>query len=291
MIYIVTHPKSNIHPLMGELFRKSLKDNGYDVEHSKTKDIGAVPCESGDTCIVVGAGRYIDFNESHKKNGVIYVLWQTEQLPIKEIIGVGLNRLQTLEKILPYYEYYFEYNQIHIPFMESRGWKVDGFIPLGYHKSIDYTKVFYRVNPEWDAIFIGGMHGRRIDLVKSLADKCKLHPKTKAWGDGFYKAIYEAKIGLNIHLEDIDTFESWRIINYLCNKRLVISEPIVGLEPFVNREHLIVSARDEFIGTVRKCSKEFEKFTQIAKDGYDFVRKSYRFNDMTKKMVDIIGSN
>jgi hypothetical protein len=288
MIYIVTHPKSNIHPLIGELFLNSLQDNGYEVKHTKTIAISTVPCKIGDTCIVVGAGRYIDFNEEQKKSGVIYVLWQTEQLPLKEIIGVGLSRLQTLERILPYYEYYFEYNQVHIPFMESRGWTVNGCIPLGYHKSIDYTKRFKKVNPDYDAIFIGGLRGRRINLLKSLANKCKLHPKTNAWGDGFYKAIYEANIGLNIHLENIDTFESWRIINFLCNKRLIISEPIVGLEPFVNREHLIISPRDEFIGAVRKCSREFKKYRMIAKEGYNFVRNNYRFNDMTKKMMEIL---
>jgi len=289
MIYIVSHPKSRIHPLIGELFRESLQDNGYEVRHNKfSSDIIQVPCESGDTCIVVGAGRYLNFNKEKKNSGVTYVLWQTEQLPINKIVGVGLSRLQTLERILPYYEFYFEYNKIHIPFMESRGWKVDGCIPLGYHKSIDYTRKFKKVNPEWDAIFIGGLRGRRAGLVKSLKDKCKLHPKSQAWGAGFYKAIHEANIGLNIHLENIDTFESWRIINYLCNKRLVISEPIVGLEPFIHRKHLIISPRDEFIGTVWKYSNKIAKLRRIANDGYNFIKTSYKFNDMTKKMMEII---
>jgi len=291
MIYIITHPKSIVLFPIGQIFYNSLKDNGYKVEHFQLREINDYLYKEGDFVIIIGAGRFPNFNVEQKQENVKYVLWQSEQLPIKcdelEKSEVGKKRLSTLEKLLPYYDYYFDYYPSQISFMEKRGWKVDGCVPLGYHETLDYTDKF-DLEIKWDVVFMGTMSERRKKQFESIKKRCNVFPNNSSWGLDFYKILYQTKIGLNIHFEYLDTLEFWRILNYLCNKKLIVSEIIVSPEPLIDGQHFIMARRDEFVDVVDQTVKNYEELKHIAVCGYDFIKNEYKFNDMTKKMIGII---
>ncbi len=292
MIYIISHKNSKVCDSLGNLFRRSFADNKCDVQHVRIERIDDHPYKSGDVCIIIGAGRFPEFHKKQKKKGVTYALWQTEMLPTTnaelENSKIAKYRLTTLEKVLPYYDYYFEHYRLHIPFMKNRGWTVHDYIPLGYHSSLDYTTKFDDLSNKWDALFVGSVYyvDRRKKQLQLINECCNLRPSTAAWDDEYYKAILQSRIGLNIHFENINTFESWRIMNLMCNKRLVISEPILNSQPLISGKHFISAEPKKFPSVVCKCAKNFDKYQPIAEAGYKFIKKNLKFNDATKIMIE-----
>jgi hypothetical protein len=292
MIYVISHKESKVCESLGNLFRASLRDNKYKVRHIRLKKISKQLYEPGDICIVIGAARFSNFSEEDKISGVRYALWQTEMLPTttKELnqSKVATSRLVGLEKILPYYDFYFEHYLLHHAFMSNRGWTIHGCIPLGYHRSLDYTEKFGSQTMKWDALFVGSKSKRRLSQLELIRRQCKLCPTIAVWDVDYYKLILQTKIGLNIHFEDIDTFESWRIMNLMCNRRLVISEPILKSNPLVSGKHFMSASRKDFPNVVGECAKNFSKYQHIADAGYQFIKSTFKFNDSTKKMVERI---
>ena len=291
MIYILTHPKSIVLFPIGEVFYNSLKDNGYNVKHLQLMEINDYFYDNGDFVIVIGAGRFPNFNNKQKQENVKYILWQSEQLPMKyeelEKSEVGKKRLNTLEKLLPFYDFYFDYYLSQISFMRERGWKVDGCVPLGYHKTLDYTDKF-DLEMKWDAVFMGTMSKRRKRQFDNIKKRCNIFPNNSSWGLDFYKILSQTKVGLNIHFEYLDTLEFWRILNYLCNKKLIVSEIIVSPEPLIDGQHFIMASRDEFVDVVNQTVKNYEELKHIAERGYNFIKNEYEFNNMTKAMMEIV---
>lgn len=291
MIYVVTPVLSPVLGTIGDLFTTSIKDNGEDVIHHKVRNLDEHLYKKGDICIITGTGRFPNIAKQ-KKEGVIYALWQSEPLPTPqceiEKSEQGTKKLSTIERFIKYYDYYFDYSLEHLSFLENRGWKVDGWIPIGYHKSLDYTDIVAEI--KYDAVFIGRTEDtRRAEVLQEVAKRCKVYPNTKdVWGDNLFRVIRQSKVGLNIHNENMDTFEIWRIIRFLCNKTLIVSEPISDSIPLVAGKHFISASRDEFPDVVRECVENIDRYKGFVEDAYEYVKNSFSFNLTTKKMLRII---
>lgn len=293
MIYVLTSSNSPVLMPFGRLLCHSLIDNGYEVEEQNSATLREVKYEKDDIVIVIGAHRFPDIIQE-KKDGVTYVLWNSEPIPTTpgQIEGTNIynQRFDLFKKLLPYYDYYFDYWEKHYNVMRALGFKCDGWCGLGYHRSLDYTEK-YPEDLKYDAMFLGSLGGRRQEICKQIASKIKMYPQNRLWGEAKYLAYSQCKVGLNIHYEALDGFEEWRIIDMLCNKRLVISEAIIAPIPLKNGEHFLEVPREDFFEKVEEVIKNYSKYHHIAKQGYEFLRNSCKFNDNTKKMMEIIFPN
>ena len=183
MIYIVTHKKSPVLFPIGNVFYYSLKDNGYDVNHLRLREINNCRYRNGDVVIVIGAGRFPTFDEKQKQSGVKYVLWNSEPFPItpEEFkTKVYIKRFENFKRWVVPYDYYFDHTLRQYEYMNRLGFKCDGWCEIGYHKTLDFTDK-YKEDFEYDVLFIGGRRSmtsqsRRIKILEEIGQRCKVYP-------------------------------------------------------------------------------------------------------------------
>lgn len=272
-----------------EEFVKALEDTLYRFSF-KVQIRHQIPSDGEFTYVfVIGIHEFPAVSFSGKTK---YIGLQTEQLPQigSPIGGIQANNFKHLQNILISYNHIFDVYEGNVNFLRSNEINALPF-QVGYHSSFDFYKDNQTdFNKIYDIVFFGLMTPRRQKLIDQLSKKWSICSVTQAFGKPRNDLLLLSKICLNLHVEDSDFFEKFRVeLLYLSNKCFVISEeslyhtPLVRNKHFVMRPyHLIESAIEYYLRNPFQCEK-------IADAGYNFMKSSHLFENNLRLSLKQIG--
>ncbi|GAH79975.1 unnamed protein product, partial [marine sediment metagenome] len=147
-----------------------------DVQYCPTLT-GAPFLAAGDICWVLLPMATRSFERCE---GVKYVLEQGERIPSENNTSPSSqSNLKRIRKVLPLYDWYFESRPSRLEYMRARGYRVAGYLPVGYHPLFDRRKDFEKLfpEPEWDVVFVGTVSPRRYACLQQLAKRFRVCPR------------------------------------------------------------------------------------------------------------------
>lgn len=182
----------------------------------------------------------------------------------------------------------------NVEWLRSKGHKRVYWCALGYHESFELPRV---EGQHHEVAFIGSLQegttgrSRRQAMIKRwnnclAKDGIKIKCFDGVFDDDLASAVHNADIHLNIHISDQRCFEMPRIVTLLLsNGKFVITEKIGEHKPFTHKKHLVEVSWKKFPSTIRHYLKVSEQRNKIARQGYEFVKKHYRFRTHLNRML------
>jgi len=215
-----------------------------------------------------------------KKPGTIYIMYQNEQLPCRDMTTHRANLVwrRCRQDILKY-DVVFDVSKDNIEFLRMRGKKAFYF-ELGYHPLFNVKK--QEVEKKYDVAFVGniiGENSRREYILDGLRNFCETSGFSYNFcptivGDEYYQLMFSSKIFLNIHQTYIRFFESQKIVQTgFSNGVFLLSEPFARMERYKNDQHISVRPIAHFEQAIQHFLTHPKERECIASQGHQFVQK------------------
>jgi len=223
------------------------------------------------------------------------VLYQLESLPWPDVIHVSRRKYWKWDEryeLMRLYDYIFDgdmgnfrhhyrWYQLQRPIL---------YLPIGYSPAFELPK---KVSQRNIALFIGSnsdhpQYTHRSRTLRFLNAKMgrRFAMATNRYGDKIRQTAKNAAVHLNIHQNNIKSFESLRIVSLLMSNRcFTITEPCDDLGPFEHLEHLVViSHRDMAAEASYYLNVQWER-ERMANNAYNYIRKHYTMTQNLKEVL------
>jgi hypothetical protein len=159
---------------------------------------------------------------------------------------------------------------------------------LGYHPLLDRWGGGDRERPV-DVAFIGSASPRRLETLAHAAAvlagydvDLRITPEPTAAaqadvdrtsGDDRWSLLARSKILLNVHKDDVLSFEWLRATAALCNGSVLVAEEAVGALPLEPGVHFVTGAREELPALVAELLEDPDRLASIRDEGYRWIRE------------------
>lgn len=239
----------------------------------------------GDVVIVCAAHCFPTFK--NPRNGVKYLFYQGEQIPIlgQPEAFQSNARLTEINRYINEYDGVIENHEEGSKFFKSIGKEPVGIIPVGYHERFELKET---VVPTYDAIFFGADSERRVKIIQGLRSNGVKVLTGTMFGAYRIRCLLSAKVVLNLHYDTINTFEQARFMLGMANKRLVLSETLVNMQPYQNNVHMVVVPYNDICATCIELIKNDEERKRIETEAYNFITTKGRLIDYVKNVLSNI---
>lgn len=176
---------------------------------------------------------------------------------------------------------------------------------LGYHETLDRWGGGDSNRPV-DVAFIGSASPRRLETLAFAARA--LAPYTvdlritadptaaaqrqvdDASGDDRWALMARSKILLNIHRDDLLSFEWLRATAALCNGCVVVAEEAVGAAPLEPGVHFVTGRREQLPGLVEELLRNPERLAAVRDNAYRWVREQAPLREAVGRLSDAAGA-
>lgn len=224
------------------------------------------------------------------------ILYQLESLPWPDTIHVTrrkywkweeryeLMRLYdcVLDHDMGNFRHHYRYYQLQRPCL---------YFPVGYSSVFELPK---RVAQRNIALFIGSnsdhpQYTHRNRTIRFLSAKLRRRfaVATSRYGDKARQAAKNAAVCLNIHQNNLKSFESMRIVGlYMSNGCFTMTEPCDDLGPFENLEHLVVIKHQDMAAEISHYLNSPWEIKRISENGYNYIKKHYTLTQNLKKVLE-----
>lgn len=176
--------------------------------------------------------------------------------------------------------------QQYIPYFSGTCRKAYWF-PNALADDIIYPKS--DVEKKYDLGFCGSMIADRPTWTKILEDKYKSRFKKDIFviGDDMVTALNSYKISINKSIADDLNF---RVFESIGCKALLITNEVANIEKIVhNGKHCVTyKTIDEMLKTIDYYVEHPDEATEIAKNGYEHVKKNHTYLERAKLLLQII---
>jgi hypothetical protein len=162
--------------------------------------------------------------------------------------------------------------------------------PLGYHPVYG---IDLRLDRDIPVAFIGSVDSpRRQKLLGSLTDALgkrgvQVQTETSLYGEERTRFLNRTRIILNV-LRARQDFVGQRFLLAAANKALVVSEPILDIEPFVPGKHLVVTPPGKMLEAVMYYLENEAERRSIAEEAYEFVRNELTIARMIGRILEAV---
>ena len=213
-----------------------------------------------------------------------YIVYQFEQLYAKTDVKYK-PALEIYKQLLSNAILTMEYSYANIDVLKKLEIRNVIYSPFGYSKCMEYNfgNLTYDDKSN-DILWLGCTLGRRIDIINMLK---------KNFGNFFFYSnnifdndkfiwIKKSKIAINIHMEEPQTscLEVVRILYYVANKCLVVSEP--SGDVFTDnlfKNIVIFSSKDMLIDTITYLIQNPEIIKNRIEYSYEYVKNHCLFRE------------
>jgi len=163
-------------------------------------------------------------------------------------------------------------------------------LPIGYSPAFALEK---QVKQRDIALFIGSnsdhpKYTHRNRTIRYLKERVggRFAMVESRYGDKAKQAAKNAAVNLNIHQNNLPSFESLRVVGLLMsNKCFVLSEPCAYMEPFKHLEHLAIISHKEMPGEINYYLHTAWERERMAKNAHDFIREHYTMTQNLKAVL------
>jgi len=172
---------------------------------------------------------------------------------------------------------------------------------LGYHETLDRWGGGDSERPV-DVAFIGSASPRRLETLafaaKALAPynvdlRITADPTAAAQrqvddasGDDRWTLLARSKILLNIHRDDLLSFEWLRATAALCNGCVVVAEEAVGASPLEPGVHFVTGSREQLPGLVDELLRDPDRLATVRDNAYRWVREQAPLTEAVGRLSD-----
>jgi hypothetical protein len=249
--------------------------------------------KSLDLAIVLTPFDYKDIHKILPRTKRVY--YQLETLPWPTKIHLTRRKYWQWEERLEMmnnYDYVFEHDKGNIT-NQYRWYDIRRpvlYAPIGYSSAFELPK---KVSQRNIALFIGSDsdHPKYVHRNRTIRHlKGKLRRRfaiaTDRWGDKARQAAKNAAVNLNIHQNNIPSFEAMRIVSLLMSNRcFVMTEPCEDMGPFEHLEHLVIIKHQDMAPEISDyLNKPWER-ERIADNAYNYIRKHYTMTQNLKEAL------
>lgn len=223
------------------------------------------------------------------------VLYQLEALPWPNKIHATRRKYWQWEErqnLINQYDYVFEHDKGNIA-NHYRWYHLQRpvfYVPIGYSPIFELPK---NVSQRNVALFIGSDndHPRYVHRNRTLRHlQSKLKKRfaiaTDRWGDKARQTAKNAAVNVNIHQNNIASFESMRIVGLLMsNKCFVMTESCEDMGPFEHLEHLVVTKHQDMAAEISYyLNVEWER-KRMANNAYNYIKEHYTMTQNLKEVL------
>ena len=247
-----------------------------------------------DLAIVLTPFDYPDIHRLLPRTTKVY--YQLESLPWPDRIHLTRRKYWKWEErlaLMQHYDFVFDHDmgnfRHHYRYYQLQ--RPCLYFPIGYSPVFELPKKVAQRNI---ALFIGSnaehpQYTHRNRTIRFLSAKLRRRfaIATSRYGDKARQAAKNAAIGVNIHQNNIESFESMRIVGlYMANGCFVVTEPCDDLGPFEHLEHLVVVKHQDMAAEISHYLNTPWERDRIAKNGYDYIKKHYTLTQNLKKVLE-----
>jgi hypothetical protein len=223
-----------------------------------------------------------------KKRHTQYVCWDLEQTPLDgQVSDISINHFERALKYFYFYDYFFTESEGKTRFWLKQGFDVDT-LDIGYHPVFTYPTV--KTGSTYDVFFTGSIFPRRSKILNSLKESglivypgnfCLFNPRERA------QAIYNSKVCLNVHHNELQYFEKTRIITeIMANKGFCITEEIRYPDDFEDKKQFIMVPYEKLSDTVVKYIKGDQSIRdKIATQAWNYITTNLLMEDKIRKFL------
>lgn len=286
MIKIIIFHKSLGVRIVAPVIRDELKKLGYASLIIYATDLDLVPASERDVFFVFTPHKFGRFKRNGVNKNAKFIAFQQEQFSDKD--DIGILRINQFKKLIGKYDFVVDIDHANNKYLKRMGHGPEFILPTAYHEYFEFFNKRKIIKSKYDCLFFGRYHDkpRRQKILKKLSKKFNFYPKYEdLYGLELKKAILDSKIVLNIHQCSIKFSEFLRLTLAMCNRRLVISEPINYISPLEEGEHIIFSSLHNLPNKIRFYLNNPEEYDQITDSAYNFIKKNFRMDDYIKKFA------
>ena len=237
-----------------------------------------------------------DYPNIHKLlPNAIKVYYQLEALPWPNKIHLNRRKYWRWEErleLMQLYDVVFEHDQGNInnhycyyPFKRPAL-----YVPIGYSPVFELPKKVAQRNV---ALFIGSdsdhpQYTHRNRTLRFLREKLRKRFAIcdSRYGDKARQTAKNCSVLVNIHQNNIPSFESMRIVALgMSNNCFVMTEPCDDLGPFEHLEHLVVVKHQDMAAEISFYLNSPWERSRMATNAYNLVKKSYTMTENLKEAV------
>lgn len=172
---------------------------------------------------------------------------------------------------------------------------------LGYHETLDRWGGEDSERPV-DVAFIGSASPRRLETLGAAARvlapynvdlRITADPTAAAQrqvddasGDDRWALLARSKILLNIHRDELLSFEWLRATAALCNGCVVVAEEAVGALPLEPGVHFVTGSREQLPRLVDELLRDPERLATIRDNAYRWIREQAPLTEAVGRLSD-----
>lgn len=247
-----------------------------------------------DLAIVLTPFDYPDINKLLPR--ATKVLYQLEALPWPDRIHLSRRKYWKWDEryiLMQQYDFVFDHDMGNLRH-HYRYYQLQRpclYFPIGYSPVFELPK---KVSQKNIALFIGSnsehpQFTHRNRTIRNLSAKLRERFATvdDRYGDKARQAAMHAAVCVNIHQNNIKSFEAMRIVGlYMSNGCFVITEPCDDLGPFEHLEHLVVVPHQDMAAEISHYLNSEWEIERIAKNGHEYIKKHYTLTQNLKKVLE-----
>ena len=235
------------------------------------------------------------------------IISQWNEDPLMKNSKISKNNSDNLKSYFPFTDHIFITTSPDSTNLEKSKFENINFIMPPVDRGIECFDI-YNLNPKND-LFYAISHGvnraklksgkldNRLIFIKKLINKIKnikydfygVNNKEPIWGDDFYRAITNSKMGLNLSRgTPTKHYSSNRIATFVGNGLLTFIDEKVKMDTFFKKDELIFySNLEDLVDKINFYSRNNKSRIQISKKGQKKYFRLFNEKKVSKYIVDI----